>query len=76
MVETGCRRGAEVCEVSKVFIWIPLRVVRKCYHKKTYLTFKEGRVLETKLREIEAKINYLQHVHSIVEKCLLKRSDK
>jgi hypothetical protein len=65
--------AATVCGFKEVYVWIPRKVIRKCYSKTGYLSDAECRVLQSKLVKIEEAQIKLAHVRSVVERCLLKK---
>jgi hypothetical protein len=66
---------AEIIQFNRVSVWIPQKLIRKCFKREGFLKPKECLVLDTKLREIEENILKLQHARSAVEVCLWKRCD-
>jgi len=54
---------------------IPKKFILKCYNSDS-INYKDLQKLVQKLDYIEKKVNQLNHVKSIVEKCILKADDR
>jgi len=62
----------KILQFKEIYIWVKQRKLIKLFYSHQALEVKESRELQSDLKKIEEAQSQLAHLHSIVEKILLR----
>ena len=65
-----------ICDFKEVYVWIPQKLIKRCFEAHSFLSKGDCKRLQSKKEDLEKASAQIAHALSVVDKCLVKRSDK
>jgi hypothetical protein len=66
---------SHVCAFKEVYVWIPQKLIKRCFEVHSFLSRDDCKRLQSKKEDLEKAGAQIAHALSVVDRCLIKRAD-